>query len=379
MIKVLMIHCRVDPEDKTEYAINEGIALVDTYGAKVIGTLSFNIRAIAPSTYISKGQVDKVKEFLTDNHVDFIFWNKILIHRNHRALESELQMKVHDRGSLILEIFKARAKSSEEKLQIELAQREYEKSKLVRAWTHLERQRGSTGTVGGPGEKQIELDMQLLKDKIKKLKNQISDFATSRREQRKHREDIPLVALVGYTNVGKTTLFNELTHSQDLAENKLFATLGSHTKKMKYDPNLNRHSTAKSESEKYHHPILISDTVGLIRNFPASLSNAFATTLEEIKYAKLILHIRDISMPNEDKYSEIILKTLKKIGADHLPRWNIWSKWDIQEKEMSIENDDLYISVKTGFNMNILKERIIAFFNQTVDQALDDIPDCEES
>ncbi len=357
--KVLMIHCKVDEEDKTQYAIDEGISLVKTYGADVIDTLSFNVRKICPSTYIAKGHVESVQQFIKDNHIHFIFWNRILTHRNHRALEAALNIKIYDRVSMILEIFKLRAKSSEEKLQIELAELEYGKSKLVRAWTHLERQRGSIGTVGGPGEKQIELDMQMLKNKIKKIKQKIIDFAKSRETQRKHRASTPLVALVGYTNVGKTTLFNALTHSNDIVENKLFVTLTAHTKKMRYDDSL-------QDNEQYvAHPILVSDTVGLIRNFPALLSNAFATTLEEIKYAKLILHVRDISMPNEKKYSEIILKTLRKINADHIPRFNIWSKWDMYEDAANIliDDSDLCVSVKTGFNLDVLKSKIIEFIH----------------
>jgi GTPase len=346
--KAVMIHCTRELQDSTKYAVDEGISLLETYGAEVTHVFTFHVRKISPSTYISKGQVDTAKQWLLENgKPDFIFWNKVINNRNERVLEKTLEIPIYDRTRIILEIFRARATSSEEKLQVELAYKEFERSKITHAWSHLERQRGGTTTAGGPGEKQLELDRRMIEDKIILYKKKLKKVYTSREEQRKSRADIPLVAIVGYTNVGKTTLFNLLTHSHDLAENKLFATLAPHIHKMYIGDNKN---------------VLISDTVGFIRDFPTSLTNAFAATLEEIKHADLIIHLRDIRMPFEEKYSKIVLDTIKKVGADHVPKWNVFNKWDIEEGIPEEEENVFYISSKTGLGIEKMKAAIKDFF-----------------
>jgi GTP-binding protein HflX len=315
--KTVVVHYRYrDIEDYTEYSILEGHALLETYGAASIKDFIFNIREINPATYISKGQIEKLVTFLQEHSPDFVFWNHIISRRHQRELEQILKIPIFDRTRLILEIFRARATSSEEKLQVELAYKEYERSRIVGAWTHLERQRGSMSKVGGPGEKQIELDRRMIDAKIKTYKRKLQSVYKNRANQRKSREGIPIIALVGYTNVGKTTLFNLLTKSSDLAEDKLFATLGPHVRRM-FVPG--------SMPPKY---ILISDTVGFIRNFPTSLQNAFAATLEELKYATLILQIRDARMPFESRYAAHIRNILYEIGVN-CPIWDIWNKSDL--------------------------------------------------
>ena len=258
------------------------------------------------------------------NRIDFVFWNHVIAFRNQRVLEKEFGKPVFDRTRIILEIFKSRARSSEEKIQVELAYKQFERSRLVRTWTHLERQ-SKVKNIGGPGEKQLELDKRIIDQKIKIYKEKLKKIEKSRGEQRKNRLGIPMIALVGYTNVGKTTLFNLITSSKDLAEDKLFATLGPHIRKIHLeDPNK---------------PLLVSDTVGFIRNFPASLTSAFAATLEEIKYSSLILHIRDVRMPFEERYAKIVLDSIKRVGADHVPIWTVWNKWDRELDEIAAQGE----------------------------------------
>lgn len=340
-IKAILVHCRYkDVEDYTEYSVQEGEALLDTFGAESMRNLVFNIKEINPATYISKGQIEKVLQAIEELNPEFIFWNHIINRRHQRELEKIFKKPIFDRARLILDIFRARARSSEEKLQVELAYKVYERSRIVGAWSHLERQRGSMSKVGGPGEKQLELDRRMIDSKIKVYKRKLKDVYKTRKNQRKTRSNIPIIALVGYTNVGKTTLFNLLTKSQDLAEDKLFATLGTHVKRMFIEA---------GNPPKY---ALLSDTVGFIRDFPTSLQNAFAATLEELKYATLILHVRDLQMPFEDRYAQNILNTIKKIGAT-APIWNVWSKVDLTPE---IPADG--ISAKTGYGIGELLLKI---------------------
>lgn len=335
----IMIHCKIDVEDYSQYAIDEGVSLLDTYNSNVVELFVFEVKKIHPATYIRKGQVDQVLEAINRLKPDFIFWNHNILHRNQRELEILFKTPILDRTRVILEIFKMRASSSEEKLQVELAYKKYARTKLVRAWSHLERQRGSSSTVGGPGERQLELDRRMLDDKIKVYTQKLKKLQVTRQQQRKSRATMPIVSIMGYTNVGKSTLFNAITNNNVLAEDKLFATLTPNVRKFAQNPKL-----------------LIADTVGFIRNFPPLLTNAFASTLEEIKYSRMIIHMRDIGMPLEERYSETVLDMIEKLGAGDVPRLTVWSKWD--DPDAPQPETGICVSVKTGFGMEKLLEKL---------------------
>lgn len=339
----IIIHCAIEVEDFDQYAIDEGIALLDTYGAKAMSVCKFKVRDVKSATYIGKGQVEQVLTAITDHNADFVFWNHNIKQRNQRELERALKKPIFDRTKIILDIFQARAVSSEEKLQVELAAKKYARTKIVKAWSHLERQRGSSSTVGGPGEQQLELDRRILDEKIKVYTKKLKKLRISREQQRKVRTGAPIISIVGYTNVGKTTLFNLLTKENKLAEDKLFATLTPKISKFAID---NR--------------ILIADTVGFIRNFPALLTNAFATTLEEIKYSCLILHVRDIRMPKEERYSEAVIDILHNLGAAQIPRISVWSKWDAVPSD-TVQPEGVCISSHNGLGIDELKKQILDF------------------
>lgn len=355
-----MIHCINSLEDSTDYAVEEGISLVHTLDLNVeIEIIKFNIRRISPGTYLGKGRVQKIKEYIEEYKPAFIFWNQNIQHTHQRELEREWKIKIYDRTRIILDIFNARAKSAEEKTQIGLAYKEYELARVTHAWSHLERQRGNLGKTGGPGEKQLELDKRMILHRIKIYKNKLRQIKQNREVQRRQRLKVPIIAIVGYTNVGKSTLFNLLTKSSSLVEDKLFATLNPHTRKAFF------HGIGN---------ILISDTVGFIRKFPASLENAFAATLEENRYASLILFVRTSQMPFEERYSKEIIRILKKVGADSIPIIHVWNKIDLETPKMTEHDgmkdgqnnaedamnhtDSVYISAKTGQGVDQLRSNI---------------------
>ena len=255
-----------------------------------------------PAFFISKGHLNNIKNFVSENYIGLILIDNSLTPVQQRNLEKKLEAKVLDRTGLVLEIFGSRAQSKEGMLQVELAHLIHQKSRLVRSWTHLERQRGGKGFLGGPGETQIESDRRSLTSKIVSIKNAISKVKKTRGVQRNLRlkNNIPLISFVGYTNAGKSTLFNTFPNKKTKAENRLFSTL---------DPFLKK---CGSPNKEY----IISDTVGFIRNLPTSLVIAFRATLEEISYSDLIVHVVDVSDEYADIKAEVVYSTLEALGID---------------------------------------------------------------
>lgn len=270
-----------------------------------------------PTTYIGSGKVDELAQLMLQNKASLVIFNHDLSPAQQRNLSLRLDCSVIDRTSLILDIFSQRAKSHEGKLQVELAQLEHLATRLVRGWTHLERQKGGIG-LRGPGETQLETDRRLIKKRVKLLKEKLSALQRQRNVQRRSRQrkDALSVSIVGYTNTGKSTLFNKLTRAQSYAADQLFATLDTTTRKLFLVENGS---------------VVISDTVGFIRELPHTLVAAFSATLEETVQADILLHVIDANSPNRDEQVEEVNKILKEIGADTIPQVLILNKIDLTD------------------------------------------------
>ena len=275
-----------------------------------------------PSTLLGGGQVEACKDLISHHQADLLILDTILTPIQQRNLEKELQVKVLDRTGLILEIFGARAATREGRLQVELANLTYQKSRLVRSWTHLERQRGGLGFVGGPGETQIEADRRMLQTRIQSVKKKLVSVVRTRGLHRKTREQAPwpIVALVGYTNAGKSTLFNQLTQSEVLAKDMLFATLDPTLRKIKLDCG---------------QKIILSDTVGFVSELPTMLVAAFKATLEEVLSADIIVHVRDIAHDDTQAQKHDVMKVLEELGVrKDVPVLEVFNKLDLLPAEM---------------------------------------------
>ncbi len=286
-----------------------------------------------PATLIGQGQVERYAQLVETLEIQVVVVDAALSPIQQRNLEKELKCKVIDRTGLILEIFGARARTHEGALQVELAHLTYQRSRLVRSWTHLERQRGGFGFLGGPGESQLEMDRRLIGDRIVKLKRELEEVKRTRSLHRKARKRVPypVVALVGYTNAGKSTLFNRLTRSAVLAKDMLFATL---------DPTLRRVDLPSGR------PIILSDTVGFISDLPTHLVAAFRATLEEVAEADIILHVRDIAHPESEAQKTDVETVLRDLGLGERLEGDVievWNKIDLLDPEARarIENDSI--------------------------------------
>jgi GTPase len=303
--------------------LEEAIGLALAIDLSVIDSVTVPLASIRSSTLIGKGKVEELKARIEDADVELAIVNHSLSPVQQKNLETEWGCKVIDRTALILEIFGARARTHEGKLQVELAALEYQKGRLVRSWTHLERQRGGFGFLGGPGESQIEIDRRLIRDRISKIKKQLEQVTRTRELHRKVRRDTPypVVALVGYTNAGKSTLFNKLTGANVLSMDKLFATL---------DPTM-RTLVLPSGGKA-----IMSDTVGFVSDLPTELVAAFRATLEEVLEADILLHVRDISHPDSEAQKRDVEAVLKGLfGGTALPDnvIEVYNKIDKLEKE----------------------------------------------
>ena len=297
-------------------------------GTKLCGATIVPIEKIRPKEFFGKGKVDELASIIKFNKIQLVIINSQISPVQQQSLENKWRVKILDRTALILEIFSDRAVTKEGVLQVEMAALTYQRSRLVRAWTHLERQRGGLGFVGGPGETQIEADKRAIDLQLVSLKRQLEKIKKTRELHRKSRAKVPfpIVALVGYTNVGKSTLFNVLTGAHEFSANMLFATL---------DPKM-RSISLDGESK-----VILSDTVGFISDLPTELIAAFRATLEEVLSADLILHVRDISHKNTKNQSIEVHKVLQSLGvSDNIPTLEIWNKIDLLEpdKRKSLQN-----------------------------------------
>jgi GTP-binding protein HflX len=303
--------------------LDEAAGLAAAIGLNVVERMHFKIRGARPATLFGKGQTEQIGEAVLAHEADLLIVDAPITPIQQKNLETATKAKVIDRTGLILEIFGERAATAEGRLQVELAHLDYQAGRLVRSWTHLERQRGGFGFLGGPGETQIEADRRLIRDRMAKLKKELEQVTRTRalHRSRRQRAPWPVVALVGYTNAGKSTLFNRVTRAEVMAENLLFATL---------DP------TMREVSLPGFDKAILSDTVGFISELPTQLVAAFRATLEEVISADLIIHVRDISHPDTDAQKSDVQHVLAEIGAGGeggAPILEAWNKVDALEGE----------------------------------------------
>lgn len=326
-VLVALITAKQSATKTIEY-LEELDFLAQTAGIETLHSFTQKVDRPDIRTYVGKGKLETIKTYIDTLHADTVIFDDELSPSQLRNLERELAVKIYDRSLLILDIFLQRAQTAQAKTQVELARYQYLLPRLTNMWTHLERQRGGTGTRGGSGEKEIETDKRQIRDQITLLKEKLRTIDKQSITRRKGREGIVRVSLVGYTNVGKSTIMNLLTKANVFAENKLFATVDSTVRRIEYD----------------QIPFLLTDTVGFIRKLPHSLIECFKSTLDEVREADILIHVADLSHPSYEDHIQVVNQTIAEIGAGNKPTILVLNKIDAyspEEDEFTTKEDRL--------------------------------------
>ena len=347
------------PIEKAKEYLAELSLLCYTLNINPIANFLQHLQKPQPKTFIGKGKLEEIKAFIQANNVDKVIFDDELTPSQSRNIEILLDRPILDRNAVILAIFAMRAKTTQAKVQVELAQYQYLLSRLTRMWTHLSRQKGGISAMRGPGEKELETDRRIIQDKISLLRKKLQTIDKQNITQRKTRQDLVRMALVGYTNVGKSTLMHLLSKTDAYVEDKLFATITSTVRRVVLN----------------NIPFLLTDTVGFIRKLPHSLIESFKSTLDEIREADILLHVIDVSHPACEEHLEVVHKTLQEIGAEHITTILVFNKIDQLEQQDANEvnpfinlevlrskhanqygHDVVFISAKDQENITELKE-----------------------
>lgn len=336
--KIILVAVATGNEDDAMESLDELEELVNTAGAVVVGRVIQNLDHINNTTYVGSGKVQEIKDLIWETEADAIVCDDELSPAQYKNLEDELDVKVMDRTLIILDIFAGRAKSAEGKIQVELAQLRYRSTRLI-GMRNLSRQGGGIGT-RGPGEKKLEVDRRLIRNRISQLKEQVRNMESHRQVTRARRQDnpVPVVAIVGYTNAGKSTLLNTLTAANVLEEDKLFATL---------DPTTRNYKLPNGQE------VLLTDTVGFIRKLPHHLIDAFRSTLEEAKYSDIIIHVVDCSNPSMDKNVHAVYETLKNLEVKDKIIITVFNKIDKVEEKPVLRDFNADYTVSAAIKKNI--------------------------
>lgn len=336
-------------DEQVEEYLDELAFLTETLGAKTQKKFSQRLEKPDSKTFVGSGKLEEIKTFVVDQNIDLVIFDDDLSPSQLRNIENAFKVQVYDRSLLILDIFQQRAQTAQAKTQVDLARYQYLLPRLTRMWTHLERQRGGTGTRGGAGEKEIETDRRIIRKKITLLQEKLKGIDKQMATRRKHRDAMVRVALIGYTNVGKSTLMNLLSKAEVFAENKLFATLDTTVRKVVLD-NL---------------PFLLSDTVGFIRKLPHQLVESFKSTLDEVRESDLLLHVIDISHPNFEEHIKVVTNTINELGAADIPSILVFNKID-NYREIDENNFDFTGNHKQNESLSALKQTWMAKQNTDV-------------